>query len=408
MQRREDNLWERSSQDRSGGWRVAPIIDWLLREGRLNPDTPKLIDALAERIIEAGAQLWRLRVIFRTIHPQVAVWGYTWVRGRGICVERYGHGIWGQEAYIGSPGQRANDTGEAVRCRLDRLAPDAHPVLHEVAAQGATDYLLMPMLFSDGTRNVFAVATDAPQGFSEADLEALAVLNDALSPVLEVAAARRIAEALLETYVGRRTGARVLRGLIKRGDGETIHAAVWYCDLRDFTPLTETLPAADLLATLNAYFETLASAVTPRGGEILRFIGDAMLIVFPVGLDGSVESACRSALDAALDAFAGVATLNHRRRRRGEPEIRFGVGLNVGEVFYGNVGAPDRLDFTVMGPAVNRTARLEALTRELGVPLLMSDSFAGRLNRRTRSLGFHQMKGVANEQEVFALEEENG
>ena len=408
MQRREDNLRERSPQGCSGGWRVSPIIDWLLREGRLNPDTPRLIDALAERVIEAGAPLWRLRVIFRTIHPQVAVWGYTWVRGRGICVERYGHGIWGQEAYLGSPGQRANDRGEAVRYRLDRLAPDAHPVLHEVAAQGATDYVLMPMLFSDGTRNVLAVATDAPQGFSEADLEALAILNDALSSVLEVAAARRIAEALLETYVGRRTGARVLRGLIKRGDGETIHAAVWYSDLRDFTPLTEMLPAPDLLAMLNAYFETLASAVTPRGGEILDFIGDGMLIVFPVGMDGSVNAACRSALDAALDAFAGVATVNYRRQRRGEQEIRFGVGLNVGEVFYGNVGAPDRLDFTVMGPAVNRAARLETLTKELGIPLLMSGAFAGRLNRRTRSLGLHQMKGVANEQEVFALEEENG
>lgn len=126
MQRREDNLRGRSSQGCSDGWRVAPIIDWLLREGRLNPDTPRLIDALAERLIEAGAPLWRLRVIFRTIHPEVAVWGYTWVRGRGIRMDRGGHGIWGQDAYLGSPGQRVNDTGEAVRCRLDHLAPDEH------------------------------------------------------------------------------------------------------------------------------------------------------------------------------------------------------------------------------------------------------------------------------------------
>ena len=157
---------------------------------------------------------------------------------------------------------------------------------------------------------------------------------------------------------------------------------------------------------LNAYFETLASAVTAQGGDILRFIGDAMLIVFPVGMASSVDAACRSALDAALDAFAGIATVNHRRRRHGEPEIRFGVGLNVGEVMYGNVGAPDRLDFTVMGPAVNRTARLETLTKDLGVPLLMSGAFAAQLDRRARSLGFHRMKGVADEQEVFALEEE--
>jgi len=184
-----------------------------------------------------------------------------------------------------------------------------------------------------------------------------------------------------------------------------IHAALWFSDLRDFTALTEALPADKVLAMLNAYFEHVDAAVTPRGGEILRFIGDAMLIVFPAQTRREIDAACQAAVEAALDAFSGLATLNHRRRRAGDPEIRFGVGLNVGEVIYGNVGAPARLDFTVMGPAVNRTARLEGLTKSLGVPLLMSAEFVAHLRVPVRSLGAQPMKGVPLPQEVFALEE---
>ena len=196
-----------------------------------------------------------------------------------------------------------------------------------------------------------------------------------------------------------------MSGKVRRGDGEVIDAVMWFSDLRDFTPLTESLPPERLLGMLNAYFELVAAAVTARGGEILRFIGDAMLIVFPVSSATSPRAACEAALDGARDAYASLAALNHRRRRAGEPMIRFGVGLHVGEVIYGNVGAPDRLDFTVMGPAVNRTARLESLTKTLGPPLLMSSEFAAQIRAGIHSLGQHAMKGVAERQEVFALDE---
>lgn len=200
---------------------------------------------------------------------------------------------------------------------------------------------------------------------------------------------------------------RVWSGQIKRGDGEIIRAAIWFSDLRDFTPLTETLKPQDLIALLNSYFEAVAAAVTTRGGEVLRFIGDAMLIVFTVGSSVHTKDACSSAVDAATDAFASLATLNFRRARSNLPTISFGVGLHVGEVIYGNVGAPDRLDFTVMGPAVNRTARLESLTRKSGYPLLMSDDFVNSIEQDTVSLGFHALKGVVEYQEVFALDSMN-
>ena len=386
-------------------WDVAPVRNWLLREGRLETDPLKLVGALAERLAAAGAPVWRLRLGFFTIHPQVAAWAYVWMRGRDPHIERFPHGVRQSAAFVGSPAQRMMQTGATVRARLDRLQPGVHRLLHELAAEGGTDYALLPLRFSDGSLNVFAVATDAPAGFSAADMENFEQLSHALAAVLEADVTHRIAQTLLDTYVGRRTGRRILAGQIQRGAAETIPAALWYGDLRDFTRYTESLPAPRLLGMLNAYFELVAAAVEPRGGEILRFMGDAMLIVFPAERESEMAPACSAAADAALDAFARVATLNRQRRAAGEPEIRFGVGLTAGEVVYGNVGAPDRLDFTVIGPAVNRAARLEGLTKELGVPLLMSAEFARGLGCPVRPLGAHPVKGLAIPLEAWGLED---
>lgn len=386
------------------GWALAPVIAWLVTEGRRVAEPTQLIDELCARLVGAAAPLWRMRLYFQTLHPQVAACAFTWTRKQGstnLCVP---HNIADSDISIGSPIQQVYTTGRSVRHRLDRLDPEQnHPVLQDLAAADSTDYVVMPLVLSTGQINAFIVATDSPGGFSEADIAKFEALVNFLAPIFEVIMTRRIARTLLDTYVGRRTGSKVLDGLIKRGDGETINAALWFSDLRDFTRLTETLPSDRLLAMLNAYFEFVTTAVTTRGGEVLRFIGDAMLIVFPAERDSTTKAACAAALDAALDAFNNRAALNQQRRRAGEPPIRFGVGLHVGEVIYGNVGAPDRLDFTVMGPAVNRTARLEGLTKEVGVPLLLSADFAAQVDRPVRSLGLHKIRGVTELQEVFAL-----
>ena len=385
-------------------WPVEPVIDWLLGEGRLNTDPVALVDALAARLLQAGAPLWRMRLGFFTIHPQLAAWAYIWTRGQPTRIERIPYGVQRTGAYIGSPAQKMVDSGAPVRYRLDSLAAADHPVLHQLAAAGGRDYLLLPLRFSDGSLNVMAVATDEARGFGDGDVARFDRLSRPLAAVLEVAATHRVAETLLDTYVGHRTGRRILEGRIHRGDVEEIDAAIWYADLRGFTPLSETLPAARLLDLLNSYFELVAAAVTPRGGEILRFMGDAMLIVFPADRQGELGAACRAAIEAAEDAFARVAEVNRRRRQEGCPEIRFGIGLNAGRVAYGNVGSPERLDFTVIGPAVNRAARLESLTKELGVPLLMTGAFTAALGRPVRSLGAHAVRGVESPVEVFALE----
>jgi adenylate cyclase len=387
-------------------WNAGPVVEWLLREGRLEADPLKLIDALAARLLAAGTPLWRLRLAFFTLHPQLVVWAYVWRRGRETRVEQIPHGIMQTEAFIGSPAERMLAADAPVRYRLDRLAPGAHRLLHELAAEGGTDYLMLPLRFSDRSRNVLAVATDRPGGFGTGDLAQFERLSHAAAAVLEIAATRRLARTLLDTYVGPRAGRRILEGQIRRGGADVIHAALWYADLRDFTPLTESLPAPELIETLNSYFETIAAAVAAHDGEILRFIGDAMLIVFPAGAGRSLAQACRAALDASLAAAAGMARLNAERRRAGRSEVRFGTGLSAGEVIYGNVGAPERLDFTVMGVAVNRAARMEALTKELGVALLMSAEVAAHVERPVRSLGPQRLRGLHDKVEVYALAEQ--
>ena len=207
----------------------------------------------------------------------------------------------------------------------------------------------------------------------------------------------------MDTYVGSRTGRKILDGAVRRGDSETIRAALWFSDLRDFTRLSETLSSEEMLTLLNQYFEEVGAAVTERGGEILRFIGDAMLIVFPVYEERSQSQACRAALGAALDAVVKLGEVNQQRRHESLPAIRFGVGLNTGEVVYGNVGALNRLDYTVIGPAVNMAARLEGLTKTVGRAIVFSRQFADCLGCSVVSHGMHQLKGMVEPREALSL-----
>jgi adenylate cyclase len=188
---------------------------------------------------------------------------------------------------------------------------------------------------------------------------------------------------------------------VKRGDGDRVEAAFWYSDLRGFTQLSETLPTDQLLDLLNEYFGCCAAAAAPRGGEILQFIGDAILIVFEIDSPEKEAEVCESALDAAVDAFNSIAVVNHRRRHAGMPTIEFGLGLHLGQVTHANVGSPSRLAFNVVGPAVNMTARIQSLTKETGEPLLLSRPFAKLVKRPVRSVGEFDLRGVAGKQELF-------
>jgi len=391
----------------AGGWCLATPADWLVREGRRIGDAAKLLDGLVEKLLTVGAPVDRVRFTYRTINPQLFGHTVMWVRGQGTKATTVGHYIEQSDDYIGSPIQTVQKSGVTVRRVLNDLTAADHSVFHSMKDAGVADYLAIPMIFSDGQINVMTIGTYREGGFSETDILKLEALVEHMASIVETMAMRSVTRSLLNTYLGRRTGDRVLSGKVKRGDGEMLDAVVWFSDLRDFTPLTETLPPKEMLAMLNMYFETVDNAVSSHGGEILRFIGDAMLIVFPTNEFKSVANACRAAIFASIDAFNSMATVNLMRRRHKEPEIRFGVGLHVGEVVYGNVGGRDRLDFTVMGPAVNRTARLEGLTKTLGHSLLISKDLVDQADISVVDLGLHAMKGVAEPQPVFALNDMN-
>jgi adenylate cyclase len=391
-----------------GSWPAAPspIIDWLIGDARRLPDEATLLRGLCERLVETGLPLARASFHIRTLHPELFGMGFYWQRGaEDIRVFRAEHGIQQTPLYQRSPMRLLFEGASAVRQRLD--LPDTgfdfdFPLLEELRAQGMTDYVALPMTFSDGKIHGTTWSSDRPGGFTTDDLRQIYDLLPLFSLLLEIHLNRRIAVNLLDTYVGRAAGERILRGQITRGSGETVRAAIWFCDLRGFTELSERTDRDTLLACLNQYFDCMAQPVEQHGGEILKFIGDAMLAMFPL----DAEQACPRALQAAIDARAAMDRLNSERSARGEQALAFGIALHAGDVMYGNIGAAHRLDFTVIGPAVNLTSRLERLCRTLGLSFLISDTFAGMCGCADyRSLGTHRLIGIARPVEVFTVPE---
>jgi adenylate cyclase len=388
------------------GWSLAPVAAWLAIEGRRIAKPEALLAALAVRLDAAGARVDRLSMSVVTLHPQLLAWVCTWRRDGAVTFFNGRHGAQNSDAYVGSPLYLVREHRQVFRRRIDALNEERdHSFLHEMQAAGMTDYAAMPLVFGNGIVNVFTVATRAAGGFTDEDLDRFEALANLLAPPIELIESRRMTLGLLDAFIGPRISARILEGQVKRGDGDRIEAAFWYSDLRGFTELSESLPAAELLQLLNDYFENCAAAAAARGGEILQFIGDAILIVFEIKRQEDEAKVCEDALDAAIDAFAAIAVVNHRRRHGGLREIEFGLGLHLGMVTHANVGSPSRLAFNVVGPAVNKTARIQARTKDAGTPLLLSAEFAALVKRPLRSAGRFELRGVAGTHEVFAVTE---
>lgn len=379
------------------------FIDWLFHQGRFNTGFDTFIDAVCKKLNELGIPLERVRISFRTLHPQVMAWSCVWDKGAGSSLVEVGNDILQTEDYVGSPIEYINEHHKPFRQSLLELPDDAHSVLTELRAKGMTDYYACPIHFSNGPVNVATYATNSENGFSDTCIAFLSEVSVLVTPFIENLATRRLARNLLETYIGARTGRRILDGHIQRGDGEEIKAAIWFSDFRNFTQYTESLSLRELLETLNQYFEIVHDCVEKNGGEILRFIGDAMLIVFPAEKSQTISEACRKALSSAVDAQLQAQKINSSRLKAGKPVIEFGVGLHEGCVMYGNVGAPSRLDFTVMGTAVNRTARLEGLTKVLKSPILFSGDFNQQLTEKGIYMGEFSVKGVKDALQAFSV-----
>jgi len=358
--------------------------------------------------------LSRLLVFIHSLQPQAVGIRYMWNRDSG-CAQSWSapNSAMETETFRNSPVFAIIEGSKSViRRRLDIPNPCLdYPVLKDLLAAGATDYVAMPLVFSDGETNVITFAADRPGGFTDVELGETTDLVRVLARLLEIHAVRRTAKILLDTYLGKHTGERVLQGLIKRGDGEDIHAVIWFCDLRDSTAMADSMPRTAFLGILNDFFDCMAGAVLDHGGEVLRFIGDATLAIFATGTSScgvdrgccDTVTACHAALTAAKDAQAHMRALNRNRAQKGESPLRFGLALHMGDVTYGNIGVPERLEFTVIGAAANEAARLEGLCRTLNQPLLISSAFKGCFPGQLVSLGFHTLRGVGTPEEVFTL-----
>jgi adenylate cyclase len=377
-----------------------PVIRWLMTDARRRTDANDFLEAFAHELRAAGVDVARITTGVPILHPQIFSFSGLWQLGKDTTERLYRSGPGFAATMSNSPIRIAYEGGGPVRCDLTASPRDGEfAILADLRREGFTDYIVYAVPFADGSHKALSLATTRGEGFDGGELELFEAMIPAVGFNLEVQALRRTARTLLDTYVGRQSGGRVLEGQIQRGTGETIRAVIWLCDLRGFTGLSETLPRDELIDLLNCYFGPMCDAVMAEGGEVLKFIGDAMLAIFPIKTD--TAGVCGAALVAAARAQAALVEENRRREGLSLPRIEYGLALHVGDVLYGNIGSDTRLDFTVIGPAVNLTARIESMCRQLGRPLLLSADFVKAAAIAALSLGAFPLRGVGVEQEIF-------
>ncbi|MBQ0820191.1 adenylate/guanylate cyclase domain-containing protein [Microvirga sp. HBU67558] len=385
---------------------MANLEDWIIEQGLRGADVGSLLSGFTERLVAEGLPLVRVYLALPTVNPTIRVYTHVWTRSAGLMVEGVSHER-NARAFDRSPFNHMMQT-EQTRCYwlIDDPAAPQFDVFDDVRRQGGTDYLARLFSFENESapdlRGIgLSFSSDRPDGFRPEEVERI----DSLLPLLGLAAYRMtlfdLTVAMLDTYVGLSAGRRVLSGEIRRGFGTTITAALLFADLRGFTSLADTA-GMDLIARLDQHLEAMADPVAEQGGEVLKFMGDGILAAFPITDERSREQACAAAIRAARTALERNVAVN--ALHAGEPPLSLDVALHCGDVFYGNIGAAGRLDFTVIGPAVNEVSRMEALCNSLDCSVVVSESVASASPVALRSLGRHRLRGIAAERELFTLD----
>ena len=393
----------RPSEERPVHDTIDNIAEWLLESPGQLADGIASFDEFAWRLLAAGMPLLRVTFHTATLHPQYLGTTVTWWRDTGETVQvMIAHEVADAIPYEKNPVRRVCDGRETLRRRLDR--PDDEldfAVLIELRDRGGTDYFAMPI---DGVYPVaymLTFVTDRHGGFMEGELADLARAGQRLSIIADRHNQWWITHNLLTAYLGANTGPRVLNGQIRRGTGMELTAVLWSSDLRAFTERSDRLPSQRVITILDALFEAQAAGIRAHGGEILKFIGDGLLAIFPIAEPEAVAEVANAAVAAARKAIDAVARLADHPAMEGEPPLEIVIALHVGTVHYGNIGAADRLDFTVIGPAVNLVSRIENAAKTIGQPIVVSAQMAAVLDGPV-SLGRHQLRGLTALQELFA------
>jgi len=379
------------------------VVQWLTNDTRNERFIDNILAELCIRLQRAGIPVKRASLHLLIQHPQWLGARIMWADGmREAEIDRVDYDVTERSEYIGSPVAEIRDGAAEVRENLEREPSPGrkHALYDEMRGKGLTDYVAWPLHHTLGKRHIVTFATDRPGGFDDAHVASLLKLLPILALVSEIRMKNRLARTLLETYVGSHASEHILAGATRRGSGTTVRAAIMICDLRDFTRISDNWPRDDVIALLNSYFDAMSEPIARHGGEILKFIGDGLLAIFPL----SQPSACANLLHAVAEARQAMAALNEENGEAGRAPLNYGIGVHVGDVMYGNIGSRNRLDFTVIGPAVNMASRLEALTKQLGRTVLLSDAFADLVKDdfELERVGEHSVRGFSDPIELFA------
>lgn len=396
---------------------LGGVADWVMDSAIADLPADKLLEGACVRLLAAGLPIARAHMSYRTLHPSIESVSLLCDKGEPVRAMEHMHGAGSSAIWQRSPFyfMIQNDL-VALRRRL--AGPAAlidFVVLEDLQADGYTDYLALMVKFDDGpvdssgrgNRIVTSWTTRRHEGCVNDDIAALLRVKQRLGVAAKMAIKNQIATNVVSTYLGPTAGAQVLSGNIQRGDGQTIHAVIFYSDLRGSSGLADRLPGSAYISLLNGYFECAAGAVLDAGGEVLNYIGDGVLAIFPIG-EMSEEEAAEAALGAAKEARRRLQDVNENLRFMGRDPLEFGVALHVGDVVFGNMGSGGRLAFTTIGSAVNKVARLETLPKTLDAPILMSGEFKSAVKRADPSVpltgfGFQKMRGIGAPIDVFGI-----
>ena len=393
--------------------RIA-IGEWIIAQTLAGANEVEILAGICERMNRAGVSIMRASVAHDLLDPTFDARGVRWLRDQGALEEAFPRSDdpLADQEWVRSPFFRLLESREPMlRRSLDATyCRGEFPMLDRFQDEGVTDYVAIvsrvgeSVRLGEGEGVVASWTTDIPGGFSAAQIRLLTGVMPHLTLVFMLRTMNRAARTLIETYLGSDAAERVLAGNIVRGRAEPIRAVVWFSDLVGFTRISDTASAGTVLELLNDYAEAQVEEIEAHGGHVLKFIGDGILAIFP---QDDTAQACRRALDAAANLRDRIATLNVRRAARGTPTTSAHIALHVGELLYGNLGSPRRLDFTVLGPAVNEAARIESFCASLEQAVIVSTAFAeasGQARRRLVSVGRYAMKGIAQPQELFTMD----
>lgn len=392
----------------------ADVMELLHTRSLEGWDIPALMSEVVECLGSLGMQLYRVRIGRPILHPLYSVGAYSWYPDSGVKFDAYTRGPEQDEAFRQSPMCPIFESGATEGRYRIRAGSDSDrfSIFVRAAAEGGTDYFLQLTGYEDRTKSpdgqegiMLSWISAAPDGFSDAEIDLLRRLRKPLCVELKSLTQKILVEVILRAYLGSYSADRVYSGQIQRGDGDIIDAVILFCDLRGSSKLAEHYDLNGFLGVLNDYYEVTAGAVIDGGGEVLRYIGDASLAIFPIERYADEQEACQTALNVALDSVARRDRVNAGRIGRGKPPIKFGIGLHCGTVMYGNIGTPDRIEFTVIGKAANEAARIEAQCKEINQTILVSDTFAEHLDRQWQSHGKFELRNIGRPIEILSPSE---